>query len=216
MEELDLLKKDWQKEDAFAQVSEQDIYGMLQKKSSSIVKWIFYVSLIELGLGFLVGLILSFTKYEEESTNFINKLGIYNYTLCFNIILYVVIFYFILRFYKMYRKISVTSNAKELIVDILKTRKVVKQYIAFNLTSFAILLILAGSYGVYRGYMDIAIKNGDLHPHLPLTFILISGLILVVATGIMTFVFWFVYKLIYGALLKKLQKNHMELKKIDL
>ena len=51
MNDLDLLKKDWQKPNTFVQISEQDIYGMLHKKSSSIVKWIFYVSIIELGLG---------------------------------------------------------------------------------------------------------------------------------------------------------------------
>ena len=48
MDDLDLLKKDWQKPNAFEQISEQDIYGMLHKKSSSIVKWILLSSLIEL------------------------------------------------------------------------------------------------------------------------------------------------------------------------
>ena len=47
MEELDLLKKDWKKnENSFEQISEVDIYKMLHKKSSSIVKWIFYISLL--------------------------------------------------------------------------------------------------------------------------------------------------------------------------
>ena len=37
MEELDLLKKDWKRnENSFEQVSEVDIYKMLHKKSSSI------------------------------------------------------------------------------------------------------------------------------------------------------------------------------------
>ena len=48
MKELDLLKKDWQKNDAFEQVSEVDIYKMLHKKSSSIVKWIFIISILDL------------------------------------------------------------------------------------------------------------------------------------------------------------------------
>ena len=47
MKELDLLKKDWQKDTAFEQVSEVEIYKMLHKKSSSIVKWILIVSLLE-------------------------------------------------------------------------------------------------------------------------------------------------------------------------
>ena len=47
MKELDLLKKDWQKNNAFEQVSEVEIYKMLHQKSSSIVKWILIVSLLE-------------------------------------------------------------------------------------------------------------------------------------------------------------------------
>ena len=42
MDVLDLLKKDWKNNNAqFKQVSENEIYGMLHKSSSSIVKWIF-------------------------------------------------------------------------------------------------------------------------------------------------------------------------------
>ena len=52
MKELDLLKKDWKKNAAsFVQVSENEIYKMIHKKSSSVVKWIFMISVIELGLG---------------------------------------------------------------------------------------------------------------------------------------------------------------------
>ena len=48
MKELDLLKKDWKKNaDSFEQVSESEIYKMIHRKSSSIVKWIFIISIIE-------------------------------------------------------------------------------------------------------------------------------------------------------------------------
>lgn len=216
MEELDLLKKDWQKKDAFEQVSEGEIYKMLHKKSSSIVKWIFMISVFELGLGLFLGLLISFTKYDEQSTLELEKMGVYNYYIASSIILYVVIFYFIYRFYMMYQKISVTDNSKQLISNILKTRKVVKQYIAFNLTSFAVLIIALGGYGIYRGYIDTAIKNGDIHPEMPLGIALISILVLVLATAFFTFIFWLFYKLLYGILLKRLHKNYEELKKIDL
>ena len=46
MDELELLKKDWKNNNAqFKQVSENEIYGMLHKSSSSIVKWIFIISI---------------------------------------------------------------------------------------------------------------------------------------------------------------------------
>ena len=49
MDELELLKKDWQKGAAdFKSYSDTDIYPMLHKKSSSIVKTLFYISICEL------------------------------------------------------------------------------------------------------------------------------------------------------------------------
>ena len=137
MKELDLLKKDWKKNaDSFIQISESEIYKMIHKKSSSIVKWIFIVSIIELGLGLVLGLILSFTKYDEKNVELIKHLGVYGYYITATVLLYAVILYFIFKFYTMYRKIAVDDNTKKLISTILKTRKVVKQYIAFNLSFF--------------------------------------------------------------------------------
>ena len=120
MKELDLLKKDWQKNTAFEQVSESQIYKMLHMKSSSIVKWIFMISIFELGLGLFLGIILSYTKYDEQSILELKKIGVYNYYITASMLLYIVVFFFIYKFYTMYRKISVEDNAKQLILNILK------------------------------------------------------------------------------------------------
>ena len=124
--------------------------------------------------------------------------------------------YFIFKFYSMYRKISVDDNTKKLISTILKTRKVVKQYIAFNLTFFAVFFIVFGGYLFYESYLEGIAKNGVLHPEMPLNIAMISFIVLIIATAIFTFGFWLIYKLIYGILLKRLQNNFEELKKIDL
>ena len=48
MKELDLLKKDWKKNaDSFEQISEKEIYKMIHKQSSSTVKWILIISILE-------------------------------------------------------------------------------------------------------------------------------------------------------------------------
>jgi len=217
MKELDLLKKDWKKNaDSFAQISESEIYKMIHKKSSSIVKWIFLVSIIELGLGLLSGLILSFTKYDEKNVELIKHLNIYSYYIVTTVLFYLVVLYFIFRFYTMYRKIAVDDNTKKLISTILKTRKVVKQYIAFNLSFFAVFIIVFGGYFFHESYLESASKNGTVHPEMPLNIALISFVVLILATAIFTFAFWLIYKLIYGILLKRLQNNYEELKKIDL
>ena len=174
------------------------------------------ISIFELGLGLFIGLILSYTKYDEQSILELKKIGVYNYYVASSIIMYAVVIFLIYKFYVMYRKISVEDNAKQLILNIIKTRKVVKQYIAFNLASFSFLVIALGGYGIYWGYIDTAIKNGAVNPKMPLGIALISILILVLATAFFTFLFWLFYKLLYGILLKRLHKNYEELKKIDI
>ena len=60
MEELDLLKKAWKKEErSFDQVSEKDIYGMLHQKSSSIVKWILIISIVEFAFWNVIAFLFS-------------------------------------------------------------------------------------------------------------------------------------------------------------
>ncbi|WP_395042885.1 hypothetical protein [Flavobacterium sp.] len=217
MEELDLLKKDWKKnENSFEQVSEVEIYKMLHKKSSSIVKWIFYISLIELALGFVVNIALSFTKYDTQNNEFFKKWGIYNYYIILTVVIYIVVFYFIYKFYLMYKKISVDDSTKQLLTTILNTRKVVKDYVIFNLTSFALIFITIFSIGFYHIYIDTMLKKGIENPEFSFKILIISLLIIILVTGIFTLVFWIFYKLLYGILLKKLLRNYNELKKIDL
>lgn len=215
MEELDLLKKDWNK-DSYPKVSENDIYKLMLKNSSSTVKWIFIISIIELSLGIILGIVMSFTKYDQENTQMLKDFGIYNYYIGFSIFLYAVILYFIVTFYLMYRKVSTTDNTKLLMQNILKTRKTVQNYILFNLTAVAILFISVLTYGMKMGLDKAALENNGTLSNLPEGFYLLSFIVIVVVTGIITAVFWLVYKLIYGFLLKKLKRNYDELKKIDL
>ena len=63
MDELELLKKDWKKQEgSFHQISENEIYGMLHKRSLSIVKWILIISVLEL----LLWTSISFFTADEE------------------------------------------------------------------------------------------------------------------------------------------------------
>ncbi|WP_396192154.1 hypothetical protein [Flavobacterium sp.] len=217
MEELDLLKKDWKKnENSFEQVSEVDIYKMLHKKSSSIVKWIFYISLLELLFGVVLNIVLSFTKYDEQNIAMFKKWGIYNFYIVLSVALYMVVFYFIYKFYQNYKKICVIDNTKHLLTTILNTRKVVKHYVIFNLTSFAVIFVTIFSVGFYHIYIDTMLKKGIEHPEISFKVVAISLLIIIIITSVFTFLFWLFYKVLYGILLKRLFRNYNELKKIDL
>ena len=71
MDELELLKKDWKKQEgSFHQISEKEIYGMLHKGSSSIVKWILIISVLELILWISISLL-------TNDDNYLKKLELY-------------------------------------------------------------------------------------------------------------------------------------------
>ena len=59
-----------------------------------------------------------------------------------NLFNYVVIAVFIFMFYKNYRAISTITSTKQLMKDILKTRKTVKYYVWYNLGMIVISMIL--------------------------------------------------------------------------
>lgn len=209
MQELDLIKKDWQKNDAFEQVSELEIYKMLHQKSSSIVKWIFIISILEIMLWTLISLFFNTDDYLKNIKH--DELNLYFGTLTvFN---YVVIIVFIYFFYKNYMAISTTVSIKQLMKDILKTRKTVQYYVWYNLGMVA-LSLLFGFYIAFAYNPDVTVlidKNGN---NTKIMVITIGVLTLVIATFLGGF--WLFYRLIYGTLLQRLFANYTELKKIDL
>ena len=205
MDELELLKKDWKKkEQQFKQVSEQDIYHMLHQSSSSIVKWIFIISIIE----FLIFRLLDFTLFFDEA--FINRLKsyhIYDIEKVATVINFIVLIGFIIYFYKNLKNISTTSSVKKLMKDIIETRKIVKYYVWYNLAIAFVtgVIILFSQLKYYSNLSPLFEKH-----QLVVIFIGLSVIVLLVG------VFYLFYKLVYGILLKRLQNNYKELKKIDL
>jgi uncharacterized metal-binding protein len=201
MKELDLLKKDWKKnENSFEQVSEIEIYKMLHAKSSSIVKWILIVSILEFvvlnGIGFLMG--------DNGYSKFLDLHPFINFLEKFN---YLVILVFIYLFYCHYRNISVLSSSKKLIGHILKTRKVVSYYIFWNIFIGGVSGALGGIESFNRGYNYPENTKGIID----VNYITVVIMALLIMGGIGLF-----YMILYGSFLKKLKQNYEELKKIDL
>jgi hypothetical protein len=200
MKELDLLKKDWQKNNAFEQVSEVEIYKMLHKKSSSIVKWILIISIIEFVVLNGISLLLNDPKYDAfmRLHPFISFLEKFNYA---------VIIVFIYLFYRNFKSISVLNSAKTLIKHILKTRRIVTYYIYWNIFIGGITGAFSGVESFNEGYNSGSDKTGVLE----------ANCITVIIVALLTMaVIWLFYKLLYGRFLSKLKQNYTELKKIDL
>ena len=201
MKELDLLKKDWQKnEGSFEQLSEKDIYAMIHKKSSSIVKWILIVSILEFFILNGIGLLL-----PDDSTNLSEKENLYLNVLTF--FSYGITIYFVFLFFKNYKAISIISSTKELAESILKTRKTVKYYIGYNIIYMITMII---SFVIYTIFTDVKAKN-NFSNHAIFTILLITFISIILAI-----IIWMFYQLLYGFLLKKLKRNYEELRKIDL
>lgn len=199
MEELEFLKKNWNKNN-FPEVSEKDIYGMLHKNSSTTVKCIFYVSILEFVILNGIGFILSDSKYDEFLKNHI----IFNYLEYLN---YAVILLYIYIFYKNYKEISVLNNAKRLMQIILRTRKTVTYYIYWNI----IIGSISGAYGGLLGFQDgyNAAPGKDVK-------IDVNWFTLGCVSIFIILILWGFYKLLYGRFLNKLKQNYSELIKIDL
>lgn len=204
MDELELLKKDWKRhEKDFPRLKAAEIYPMLLKKSSSIVKWIFIISLIELTVSTFLNIYLTDDQFWEQ----VETIHLKTITIGIYIISYLVTGVFIYCFYKNYRQISTTDSAAKLMENILKTRKVVKYYILYVLVSTGITTILFFIFSVVY-FPD---KNPSVeHPNW-----FWAILIGIVVTAILLAVVWVIYSLLYGILLRKLKRNYRELKKLE-
>ncbi|WP_452598577.1 hypothetical protein [Pontimicrobium sp. MEBiC01747] len=208
MDELELLKKHWQKDVVDdKQLTSQQIYPMLLKKSSSIVKTLFYISIAELlfwlGLSFLPLLSSSYQeKFEHSSVNgpLMTALTIFTF---------IVISFFIFLLFKAHRNISVTDNAKKLMESIIKTRKIIKYYVLYNLIMVPISMVLA-LYYVTKQDTELAEKIS----HFTTPQLMVGLAIFIIFTIVFIVIIWLFYRLIYGILMKRLNRNYEELKKL--
>ena len=212
MDELKRLKKDWKENLKFPKLSKDEIYKLLHKKSSSIVKRIFVFSLIEFGFWTL----LSFVIKDNEAQQRFNQYEMDHITLPLMVIGYAFLIYFFFMFYKNYKSISTTDSSKGLMEQILKTRKTVKHYVIFNLL-FLYISIVIGLFIELNNNPDVALRtaeftaSGDYYIFYGImlaTTLLMMALLTAILLGF--------YYLIYGLLLKKLKNNYKELKKIEL
>lgn len=199
MEELDQLKKQWLENTNFIKLNQSQIKAILHKSSTSIVKWIFIISLIELSLGIILSFIVPTS--DKEELLFLQFLDYAS-----QLIFYIGIGYFIYHFFKSYASISNTNSTKTLLNSILLSRKHVENYIKFN-----IYFII---YSLCFTFLDITIQEFDFGKKTGAGFIFF---IIFFSLSALLFIsiFKFYYKIVYRRLLKKLNKNYEELSKLE-
>ena len=212
MDELELLKKHWKEssntpENTF---SATDIYNMLQKKSSNIVKTLFYITIGEFVFWILVNVLpLLFSDRYNQSIAMVYGDGYLDEIL--TVVSYAIIGLFVYLLNKSYKAISTLDNAKLLMKNILKTRKIVKFYVIYNLVVIAVSMVIGFYISIHNS--PILLDNLSHYSNLQMAgfYASLAGLALVFVA-----VIWLFYKIIYGFLLKKLNKNYNELRKLEI
>jgi hypothetical protein len=132
-----------------------------------------------------------------------------------NAISYGVILFFIFLFFKNYKTINATDNVKQLMQNILKTRKTVQYYVWYNLamTAFSFNLVFIFQF-MYDPNLTKIVEKMSQNSNINI-FYCIMFVIYAVIFALFVSLIWLFYRVLYGILLKRLGENYNELKKIE-
>lgn len=211
MDELEFLKKNWKKqEENLPRLSYDEIYKMIWKRSSSIVKWIFVISIIELLLSSLLSVYMADASYWEQ----MEELHLKQTTIYVYIISYLITFYFIYTFYRNYKRISATDDAATLMRNILRVRRTVKTYIAYILISTGLYTVVIAWFAIRNHQVVQEVEDTSKYTFDAMDWVkfTIAGIIIL---AIFLLALWLFYRLIYGILLRRLKRNYKELKRLE-
>jgi hypothetical protein len=212
MDELELLKQDWKKQGAsLPHIEANKLDGMIHKRSSSLTKWILIIAILE----FIFWMCLNVLTSTKDAIDDLKNLHFYKINIALTVLNCSVILFFIFRFYKNYKDIQTTDNARKLMRKILKVRRTVNYYVIYNLSFLFVsaIMIMTAMYFYdpkVKKLLEIS-ENGQGN-------ITSWGLVLLSVAFIVVLlvVFWLFYKLLYGVLLRRLKSNYKELNKLEL
>lgn len=211
MDALENYKKAWSNQpENKDKLSAIEIYKLAHSKSSSIVKWIFIVGILEIlfwgAINFMV---------PDDFYKVYQDLELTSFLYIFMILHYLIIAFFLYLFYRNYKRISIIDNTKKLISSILKTRKTVQYYVYYNLgTAFLVGIVVNTVMFSDKDKLTKIMnpKNLAMDMSQITTIAAVSQLI---ALLIILVLLWLFYKVIYGFLLRKLNRNYKELMSLD-
>lgn len=216
--DLDSFKKTWQEQPVQPKYDNNEILKMLNKKSRNYMKYIFWISVVEFLFFSVMGVFYLIQSNDSDSfLNILEKMGVQkdnqlvskldNIYLIVKILSLVVTGFFVLKFYQNYRKIKIEEDLKLFIIRIITFKKTVN---AFILTNIGLLLILITALIGFTFY----ILNAQ---HIELDSSSFTGFIvgIVVSTILCVILIWIYYRLVYGIIMSRLDKNLNQLKEIE-
>jgi MFS family permease len=206
MTDLNKYKELWKDQETYQdKVDKNTLSRMIRGKSSSIVHWIFIISVIEFSLFLLLDIFShpSLILPEDE------KIKMRLFSRIISITGYGIMLYFMIRFYLNYKKIQVTLSIKELLHNIIQTRRSVRNYIVANIT----LMVIGTLTGAYILLQSDSYK--DLIKQITLRFnvngMLVAWSIVAFLVIITAGLLLLIYYLLYGLLIRRLMNNYKEL-----
>lgn len=216
--DLDSFKKTWQEQPVKPKYDNNEILKMLNKKSRNYMKYIFWISVVEFLFFSVLGVFYLIQSNESDSfLSILEKMGVHrdsqlvtkldNIYLIVKILSLVVTGFFVLKFYQNYRKIKIEEDLKLFIIRIITFKKTVN---AFILTNIGLLLVLMSAFIGFTFYI-INIQNIEVSNSTLIGFLVgfIIGTILCVS------LIWVYYRLVYGIIMNRLDKNLNQLKEIE-
>ncbi|KQC34090.1 hypothetical protein AAU57_12670 [Nonlabens sp. YIK11] len=212
MDQLDILKSKWQSQKSdYPTYTAQQLTGLIAKKSSSIVKWIFYIGIGEFVLLTLINI---FYMDGENVQGYVAALGepLYYGSYIFS---YVVVLFFIYRFWINYKNISADQPARKLMKNILKTRRTMKWYIWYNLIFIMIFGIIGAVMLLFNSPEFSELINSTEFQEHKVRFMAGYITVMVLFFAVFCAIIYGIYSLIYGILLRRLKRNYEELKKME-
>ena len=197
MDELELLKKDWNKESGdFKEYSEKEIYTMIKHKSVSITKKLFIIGIVEVILWTLY-------SYLDKQFPYI-RMGM------FLVFMAIII--------TLFQKMKTGQNSISLMKSILNLRTLILGYACISLILAVVDGIIHFDHNTRdfmagfkdgwntRHHMDAALT--DPNQLMPVTGNYIAfGIFLLIGL----FLLYIIYKMTYGKILMDLRKNYKEL-----
>ena len=210
--DLSNYKKVWKNQpEEKNKISALEIYKMTQSKSNSIVKWIFIIGLLEFFFWFAI----NYLGNKNGALEPYEKLNLISFIDNVSYFHYVVVVLFLILFYRNFSLISTIDNTKTLMKNILLVRKTVKWYVYYNLINVVVFSIILNIliFNTPDGINILSGIDNESFNQEHMTTVFIIAQIVVIA--IMLLILWLFYYLLYGILLKKLNKNYKELTKLN-
>ena len=216
--DLDNFKKTWQEQDILPKYDSTEIEAMLNKSSKNYVKYLLWISIAEFFVILCMNFYYAFLGNDRNSLmSILSRLGIKNTTslevnfthlyFYLKLVSLLMTAFFVVKFFRNYRKINIESNLKKLILQIINFKKTVNFFILAN-----ILLIILFTVVLLVVTLTV-LSQQNIHLNSPTLIMFLVGTI--VMMGISVVLIWVYYRLVYGIILKRLGKNLEELQRID-